>query len=125
MCGQAQVREDPEDHRRRFDGSDDPERAATLRAVFEVDTEHALEQARPTHASWHTVRVFDRGLAGIAWWTRHDRGTQPGIGCQCPVKADQLQAWSRHQRDQALQEFQRRHLDVRRAVAPGDFSIAA
>ena len=53
------------------------------------------------------MRVFIRVLAGTLRWTRHDRGTQPGIGCQHAVKEDQLQARSRHQRDQALYEFQR------------------
>ena len=37
------MREDPDNHRRLFDGGDDPELAATLRAVFEVDIENALE----------------------------------------------------------------------------------
>jgi len=44
------VRAYPDNHRRLFDGGNDLELAATLRAVFEVDIEHALEQARPAHA---------------------------------------------------------------------------
>ncbi len=40
------MREYPDNHRRLLDGGDDLELAATLRAVFEVDIEHALEQAR-------------------------------------------------------------------------------
>ena len=39
------------------------------------------------------------------------------------VKTDQMQARSRHQRGQALHEFQRRHLDVRSAVAPGALEL--
>ena len=41
------MREYPDNHRRLFDGGDDLKVAAALRAVFEVDSEHALEQARP------------------------------------------------------------------------------
>jgi len=39
------------------------------------------------------------------------------------VKADQVQAWPRHQGGQALHAFQRGHLDVRGAVAPGAFQL--
>ena len=39
------------------------------------------------------------------------------------MKTDQMQARSRHQRGQALHEFQRRHLDVRGAVAPGALEL--
>jgi len=38
--------------------------------------------------------------AGFLRWARHDRGTQPGIGGQHAVKADQMQARTRHQRGQ-------------------------
>ena len=60
------------------------------------------------------------GLIGVGFLrrARHDRGTQPDIGRQHAVKANQVQARARHQRGQALQEFQRRHADVRGAVAP-------
>ena len=85
--------------------------------MFEVDSENALEQARPAYARRHTVRVLVCGLAGILRWARHDRRTQPGIGCQHTVKPDQMQARARHQRGQALHEFQRRHDDMRGAVA--------
>ena len=44
------MREYPDNHRRLFDGGDDLELASTLRAVFEVEVEHAPEQARPAHA---------------------------------------------------------------------------
>ena len=48
---------------------------------------------------------------------RHDRRSQPGIGREHPVETDQVQARARHQRGQALHEFQGRHHDVRGAVA--------
>ncbi len=51
----------------------------------------------------------------VSPWARHDRGTQPGIfGCEHPVKADQMQARTRHQRCERLHEFRRRHTDVHR-----------
>ena len=57
------------------------------------------------------------GTGCILRRTRHVRGTQPGVGCQHAVKADQMQARTRHQRGQALHEFQRRRDDVRGAVS--------
>jgi len=43
------------------------------------------------------VRVFVCGLASILRCTRHDRGTQPGIGRQHAMETEQMQARSRHQ----------------------------
>ena len=93
-------------HHRLFDGGDDLE-FATTHAALNIKVENAPAQPRPTQPRRRAVRVFIRVLAGTLRWTRHDRGTQPGIGCQHAVKEDQLQARSRHQRDQALYEFQR------------------
>ena len=104
-------------------GGDDLKIAATLRAMFDIDIEHALEQARPLQPRRRAVRVFVCGLAGILRWARHDRGTQPGIGREHAVESDQMQARSRHQGGQALHEFQRRHLDVRGAVAVRAFEL--
>ena len=39
------------------------------------------------------------------------------------MKADQMQARSRHQSGQALHEFQRRHPEVRGAVTPGALQL--
>ena len=72
--------------------------------MFEIDSENSLEQARPPHARRRAVRVFVLGLACTLRWTRHDRGAQPGIGGEHAVKADQMQARSRHQRGQALRK---------------------
>lgn len=41
---QAQVRENPLDHRLFENGGDDPELPSAIRAVFEVDLEDSLEQ---------------------------------------------------------------------------------
>jgi hypothetical protein len=54
------------------------------------------------------MRVVGRIIAGFLRWARHDRGTQPGMGCEHTVKTDQMRARTRHQRGQALHEFQRR-----------------
>ena len=117
------MREDPDNHGGLLDGSDDLQVAATLRAVFEVDIEHAFEQPRPAHARRCFMRVVGRIIDGFLRWARHDRGAQPGIGCEHAVKTDQMQARTRHQRGQALHDFQRRHLDVRGAVTPGAFEL--
>jgi len=49
--------EDPEDHWRIFDGGDDLQCAATVRAVFDVDIEDPFEQPGPTHARRRILRV--------------------------------------------------------------------
>ena len=117
------MREDLENHRRLFDGGDNLQVAATLRAVFEVDIENVFEQPRPPHTRRCFMRVLGRIIAGFLRCARHDRGAQPGIGREHAVKTDQMQARTRHQRSQALHEFQRRHRDVRGAVAPGAFQL--
>ena len=55
----------PDNHRRLLDGGDDLELTAALRAVFEVQVEDALEQARPAHARRRVVRMFICRDAGI------------------------------------------------------------
>ena len=73
-CRQPQMREYPDNHRRFFDGNDDLQLAAALRAVFKVDIEYPLEQARPAHARRRAVRVFVPRRAGILRCARHNRG---------------------------------------------------
>ena len=87
---QAQMREYPDNHRRLFDDGDDLQGTATLRAVFEVDIEHALEQARPAHACRCFIRVVSCISARFLRRARHDRGAQPGIGCQHTERPDTL-----------------------------------
>jgi hypothetical protein len=53
--------QDALDHRRIDDGGDDLQLAATVRALFEVDGEDALEQPRPTQARRSVVRGVLRG----------------------------------------------------------------
>ena len=86
------MREDLDYHRQFLDGHDDLQLAVALRAVFEVDIEYPLGQARPAHARRRAVRVFVLRRAGILRCARYDRGAQPRVGCEHPMKADQMQA---------------------------------
>ena len=49
--------EDFDNHRRIFDGGDDLQAAAAVRAVFDVDVEDPFEQPGPTHARRRALRV--------------------------------------------------------------------
>jgi hypothetical protein len=49
--------QDALDHRRIDDGGDDLQLVATVRALFELDGEDALEQPRPTQARRSVVRA--------------------------------------------------------------------
>ena len=58
------MREDLDHHRRLFDGGDHLEVAATGRAVFEVDIEHALPAtALEPHARRYFMRAVGRIIA--------------------------------------------------------------
>jgi hypothetical protein len=48
--------EDFDNHRRIFDGGDDLQCAATIRAVFDVNVEDPFEQPGPTQARRRTLR---------------------------------------------------------------------
>ncbi len=75
------MREYPDNHPRLFNCGDDPEFAATLRAVFEVQIEDALEQARAAHARRRAVLGLDAALAEI----ERGRGTayDPAVADAC------------------------------------------
>ncbi len=72
---QAQVREDADDDSRIFDGGDDLQAPATVRAVFDVDVKDPFEQTRPTQARQHARRVFCSMIACTVR-PRHDRSTR-------------------------------------------------
>ena len=57
-----------------------------LRAVFEVEIEHALERARALPA--RRARACKHSAVHRA----RSRGAPPGVGCQHPVEADQMHA---------------------------------
>lgn len=85
------MREDPRDHGVFVDGGDDLQLAA-IRAMLNVDVEHAYEQPRPGHALRFAVRVLLRGFARRPHRIRHDRSAQLRMRGEHPVKADQVQA---------------------------------
>ena len=108
------MREYPDNHGGLFDGGDELQVAATIRTMFDIDRENTFEQARPTHARRCAGCVLGGVLDCILRWAQHDRSTQPGVGCQHAVEADQMQARTRHQGGQALHE--RVSIFMRRAM---------
>jgi len=84
------MREDPDYHRKLLDGGDDLQLAAALRAVFEVDIEHALEQAHAVvSCAWRAASL--PGFSGV-------RGTiaarSPAWGASTPPAWFTVAAWS-------------------------------
>ena len=63
------------------------------------------------------------GLSGGLGLLRHHQRAQLGVGGQHAVEADQVQPGPGHQRRQPLHELQRRHHQVRGAVAPGSLEL--
>ncbi len=55
------------------------------------------------------VSVIGCVLGCLVHWTGNDRSAQLGVGREHAVEANQMQAWTRHQRGEALHEFQRFH----------------
>ncbi len=86
------MREDIFDHRGVNDGGDDLQGAAAVWAVFDVNIENALEQARPTQARGRMVRVgmIGGGIACLLRWAGNDGRTQPGVRGEYVVQADQM-----------------------------------
>jgi len=88
----------------------------------------------PLSASWHlrsadqphwavmrARRVELGGRCGLRRWfgfMRHPQRAQLGVGCRNAVEANQVQPRSGHPRSQPLPELQRRHHEMRGAVAP-------
>ena len=60
------MREDPDNHGGLFDGGDNRQVAATMRAMFDIDRENAFEQARPTHARRCVVCVLGGAFTSSA-----------------------------------------------------------
>ena len=89
------MREDLDNHRGLFEGGDNLKVAATLRAVFEVDIEHALEKPR--------LSPMRAGTSGARW-----AASSPGL-CGGPgMIAARSPAWgavSRTGRDDATVNF--------------------
>gem|GEM_PF-4336838 len=111
---QTQVREDLLAHWLFEDRRDDLQPAAAVRAVRHVDLEHALEPLGPAQPNWAVMgarRLALGGrcsLRGCFGFLRHHLRAQLGVG---------------HQRSQALYEVQRRHHQVRGAIAPSGLEL--
>lgn len=105
------------DHRRIFDARDHLHCATTVRAVLDINLEHALPTLRPRHR--HVVGW--RGLSsrlgrapaalGRRYWF-----TQPVIRRKDAVVARQVEAWRRHQGRQPGDKISGLDNDVRRAL---------
>ena len=113
------MREDPDNHGRVFDGGDDLQLAAAVRANARCRCRGRISVNAPTHAR----RCLQGLVGGPTGFAGHDRCTQPRMGCQHPVEADEVQPRARHQGGQALHEFQRRHDDVGGAVSEGALQL--
>ena len=61
--------------------------------------EYAFQQARPAHARWRAMRmrVIDRVLGCLLRWTGNDRSTQPSVGGEHAMEANQMQPRTRDQ----------------------------
>ena len=80
--------EDLDDHRRVFDGSDDLQSAAAVRAVLHVDIEDPFEQPGPAQARRFSLGdVIGRGLGGTLWRSGNDFTAQLGVGRQHAMEA--------------------------------------
>ncbi len=107
------------------DGGDDLQFAAAVRAVLEVELEHPLEQPRPTQPHRAVVRTVRLALCGLRCLgtfvqpLRHHQRAHLGVRCQHAMESNQVQPWPWHQGCKPLHELQRRHHQVRGAVAPG------
>ena len=88
-----------------------------------------LTRGEPHRAVVRTVRLELDGLCrlggrgGRLGLLRHHQRAQFGIRCQHAVEPDQVQPWPWHQRREPLHELQRRHHQVRGAVAPGGLEL--
>ncbi len=75
--------EDLGDHGGVFDGGDDLQRAAGVRALFNIDIEHPFEQPCPADAEWRPVvgwvAVNLCGVIGIDRDVGDDRETVLGV----------------------------------------------
>ena len=62
--------------------------------------------------------IIGRGIGGDRP-ARNDFGTQPGIGREHAMEANEMEPWTGDKRSQSLHEFQRRHHNVGRAISIG------
>ncbi len=89
---QPKMREDLLDHRLLKDRRNDLQLAAAVRAVLQIEFEHALEQPRPAQPHRPMVRTVRlalggwRGVRGRLGLLRHHQRAQLGVGGQQPAR---------------------------------------
>ena len=93
--------EDLGNHRRVFNGGDDCQGPATVRAVFDVDIEYPFESSSPVHAPSRAVmrgpvRIFS-GVLINERSARRDQGTDPGVGRERAVEPNEVESGPWHQ----------------------------
>ena len=82
---------------------------------------HLRSADQPRWAVMRARRVALGGRCGLRRWfgfMRHPQRAQFGVGCGNAVEGNQVQPRSGHPRSQPLPELQRRHHQMRGAVAP-------
>jgi hypothetical protein len=84
--------EDFDYHRRIFDGGDDFQAAAAIRAVVDVDVEDPFEQPGPTQARRRALRarVIACGLRCRLWRSGNDFTAQLRVGREHAMEADKM-----------------------------------
>ena len=118
------MRQNPLDHRRVFDASDDLDLPRAPLAGFDVDIKHPLQPLHPGH---RLVALGGRlvypvlpcrltPLASPAPLRRCHTNTKLAIGCENPVKTRQICAWLWHQGSQLRNKVQRFEYDVGSAI---------
>ena len=109
------------DHRGFFDGGDYFQFTTTVRAVFDVDIEHAFKQAGPANAGsrrwercfiWLICRIVE-----VGHFTGDDVRTIFGVRRQYAMEANKIESGARDQGGQSLHEFKRRHHHVGGSVS--------
>jgi len=65
----------------------------------------------------HPIAVPSGGVRRLVGLTGHDLGAQGRIGGEHAMEANEMQLWTRDERGQALEEFQRAHHEMGGAIA--------
>jgi hypothetical protein len=113
--------EDLGNHGGIYDGGDDRQGAAAVGALFNIDIEYPFEQPSsdgqaPQQGAPRRGRL--RGM-GVDRRVQNDLGTEPRVGCEHAMEADEMEPWTGNQGGESLQKLQGWHEDVGRALSIG------
>ena len=114
-CFAVQMRQNPLDHRRVFNASDDLDLPLTALASLEIDIKYPLQPLHPGHRLVTLCRRLVcpvlpcrlTPLAASAPLRRRDTHTEFAIGCEHPMKTRQICSWFWHEGSQLGDEVQR------------------